>query len=507
MIPNETPRGRLPPAWFGSLSGIERARLISQVRVPVFPFARLFGIRITHVVPGGATVVSPAAESMLQFGGHLNVLAPLIGALEAATITALPPGSIATPLKVVVDSFRPAHPQPGNLIARARVLNSSRLFVFVEARLEDSEGRHIAQGTLQSAVEPLDPAPPKAPESIPHVEEPVYETPDPHQRSPHRDETFSLIANEADAARILRELAPGSPIPSPLSQLLGATLLDLNPGTATIQIPASEWFSLLSATVSTSVIACLAELTAQTVALTVHEPGQLVLANDELVRFIRPIPTDDRPIVAHGTIIEHVKDRLHIETKVKDADGRLAASYSATFTMLEESRRPRRNQETARRVLATLLFTDIVDSTKHAERLGDAKWRKLLNEQRAIVRAEISQHNGTEIDTAGDGFFVRFESPAQAIEAARAASRAVRKLDIELRAGVHTGECEIEKNRPTGMAVHLASRIQSFAAPSEILVSSTVRELATGAGLRFADRGEHEFKGVPEKWRVYAVDG
>jgi class 3 adenylate cyclase len=121
------------------------------------------------------------------------------------------------------------------------------------------------------------------------------------------------------------------------------------------------------------------------------------------------------------------------------------------------------------------------------------------------VRRELSRHNGTEIDTAGDGFFVRFDSPAQAIEAARAAVRATARLDIKIRAGIHAGECELKGNRLAGMAVHIAARVQAAAQPGEVLVSSTVKDLAVGSGLRFADRGEQNLKGVPDPWRLYAV--
>jgi class 3 adenylate cyclase len=156
-------------------------------------------------------------------------------------------------------------------------------------------------------------------------------------------------------------------------------------------------------------------------------------------------------------------------------------------------------------VLATLLFTDIVDSTAHTGRLGDAAWRALLEEQRVAVRREVSRYSGTEMDTAGDGFFARFESPGAAIAAARAARTATRKLGLEIRAGIHTGECEMDGSKLAGMAVHIAARIQGKAEPGEILASSTVKDLAVGAGLRFADQGEHALKGVPDPWRLYAV--
>ena len=156
-------------------------------------------------------------------------------------------------------------------------------------------------------------------------------------------------------------------------------------------------------------------------------------------------------------------------------------------------------------MLATLLFTDIVDSTGHADRLGDAAWHALLEQHKLAVRREISRHNGTEVDTTGDGFFVRFDSPAHAIQAARAVRLATVPLGIEIRAGIHTGECELEGSRLAGMAVHIAARIQAAAAAGEILVSSTVKDLAVGSNVRFTDKGETTLKGVPDPWRIYAV--
>ena len=204
-------------------------------------------------------------------------------------------------------------------------------------------------------------------------------------------------------------------------------------------------------------------------------------------------------------MVEPVPDLFVGETRIHDADGRLVAIHSGSVARLDVARRAGRQRTESRRVLATLLFTDIVDSTGHAQRLGNARWRELLEEHKQAVRREVSRCNGTEVDTAGDGFFVRFDSPAHAIEAARAARRATAPLGIEIRAGIHTGECELEGNRLAGMAVHIAARIQGAAQAGEILVSSTVRDLATGSTIRFADRGEQTLTGVPDPWRLYAV--
>ncbi len=157
------------------------------------------------------------------------------------------------------------------------------------------------------------------------------------------------------------------------------------------------------------------------------------------------------------------------------------------------------------RVLATILFTDIVGSTELAARLGDAAWRELLARHHAIVRRELARFQGRELDTAGDGFFATFDGPARAVLAAAALREPLRAIGIDVRAGVHTGECEVSDGKIVGIAVSIGARISSLAGPGEILVSSTVKDLVAGSGLRFEDRGEHQLKGVPETWRVFAL--
>jgi pimeloyl-ACP methyl ester carboxylesterase len=158
------------------------------------------------------------------------------------------------------------------------------------------------------------------------------------------------------------------------------------------------------------------------------------------------------------------------------------------------------------RVLATVLFTDIVDSTARAAALGDRAWRDLLQAHHAIVRRELGRFRGREIDTAGDGFLTSFDGPARAVRCACAIRDAVRALGVQIRAGLHTGECEIMGDKLSGLAVHIGSRVAAAAGPGEVWVSSTVKDLVAGAGLRFSDRGAHELKGVPGEWRLFAVE-
>ena len=164
-----------------------------------------------------------------------------------------------------------------------------------------------------------------------------------------------------------------------------------------------------------------------------------------------------------------------------------------------------REQAEFDRVLRTVLFTDIVGSTEHAARLGDARWRQLVEKHHAQVRSLLDRFGGREVDTAGDGFFATFDGPARGIRCARALVEAVHALDIEIRAGVHTGECELIDGKVGGMAINIGARIASAAQPSEVLVSQTVKDLVVGSTLAFDDRGHHELRGVPGSWRLYSV--
>ena len=157
------------------------------------------------------------------------------------------------------------------------------------------------------------------------------------------------------------------------------------------------------------------------------------------------------------------------------------------------------------RVLATVLFTDIVDSTGWARRLGDAGWRTRLEQHQRMVRGELDRHRGREVKTTGDGFLATFDGPARAIHCARGIRDAAGKIGLAVRAGVHAGECEIMGDDVGGIAVHTAARVLDSAAPGEVMVSRTVKDLVAGSGLEFEDRGERELKGLEGSWRLYAV--
>jgi class 3 adenylate cyclase/pimeloyl-ACP methyl ester carboxylesterase len=208
----------------------------------------------------------------------------------------------------------------------------------------------------------------------------------------------------------------------------------------------------------------------------------------------------------------------YVAERIPGAEIRELSGFAGMFTWIDDGVHEQTIRETERfvtemggpaepeRILTTVLFTDIVGSTERAARLGDRAWRELIARHHAAVRSEIARFRGREIDTAGDGVFASFDGPARAIACAHAIRRTLGDLGLDVRAGVHTGECELDGGKLRGIAVHIGARVAHQAAPGEVLVSSTVKDLVAGSGLEFEDRGAHELKGVPGEWRLYAVD-
>ena len=165
----------------------------------------------------------------------------------------------------------------------------------------------------------------------------------------------------------------------------------------------------------------------------------------------------------------------------------------------------RDEQSTFDRVLATVLFTDIVDSTAQAAALGDRRWREVREDHDTVVRAHLARFRGREVKTMGDGFLATFDGPARAVRCAMTLTAAMALLGIEIRTGLHTGEVELDGDDVAGMAVAIGARVGALTGPSDVLVSQTVKDLVAGSGLSFEDAGEHELKGVPDRWRLYRV--
>jgi class 3 adenylate cyclase len=208
---------------------------------------------------------------------------------------------------------------------------------------------------------------------------------------------------------------------------------------------------------------------------------------------------------ANQYLADHIPDASYVRLPGKE-HWEILGDQDAVLDEYETFVRSVQNEESALdRVLATVLFTDMVGSSEIAARLGDHGWRDVVERHHATVRSLLARYRGREVDTAGDGFFATFDGPARAATCAMAIVRAVRPLGIEVRAGVHTGEVQTIAGKAGGLAVVIGSRVGAAAGPSEVLVSQTVKDLVAGSGLQFEHRGTRELKGVPGEWNLYAV--
>jgi class 3 adenylate cyclase len=215
----------------------------------------------------------------------------------------------------------------------------------------------------------------------------------------------------------------------------------------------------------------------------------------------------DDPILlpARGTYIaDHVPGAKYVELPGRNVYHFVEPGWRASFHEIREFLNGQQGEVPDDRVLATVLFTDIVDSTRRAAEIGDRDWRALLDAHDAVVRAQLARFRGREVNTSGDGFLAMFDGPQRAIRCAMAIRDAVQALGIEVRAGLHTGECEVRGDDIGGIAVHIGARVSALAGPSDVLVSSTLRDLVIGSGLEFEERGTHE-QGVPGEGRLFAV--
>jgi class 3 adenylate cyclase len=226
----------------------------------------------------------------------------------------------------------------------------------------------------------------------------------------------------------------------------------------------------------------------RTPALILHRPAETVTASES----------------SHW-LAEHLPEARFVELPGRDAHA-WGEGSDELLDVVEEFVTGERHPQEPVRNLATVLFTDIVDSTSRAAELGDARWSELHSAHLALVRSTLREHRGREVDSAGDGVFAMFDGPARAVSCARSLIERLRELEIEIRAGVHTGEVDTDGSKVVGIAVHIGARICALAGGGEILVSSTVRDLVAGSDLVFADRGVHELTGVPQPWQLYAVE-
>jgi class 3 adenylate cyclase/pimeloyl-ACP methyl ester carboxylesterase len=239
----------------------------------------------------------------------------------------------------------------------------------------------------------------------------------------------------------------------------------------------------------------LAELDVSAVLPTVRVPTLVVQHADDLL-----IPPEWGRYIA-----DHIPGAKYVELPGRNMYHFVEPGWRSSFREISEFLTGQRAEVADDRVLATVLFTDIVDSTRRAAEIGDREWHALLDAHDAVVRAQLSRFRGREVNTSGDGFLAMFDGPQRAIRCAMAIRDAVQGLGIEVRVGLHTGECEVRGDDIGGIAVHIGARVSALAGPNDVLVSRTLRDLVIGSGIEFEDRGAHQLKGVPGEWHLSAV--
>lgn len=488
MITNEPVRGRIAPPWFASLSGLERIQALSNRYISTPPFLRLFGLKLGHVTPGYCAWTMPASAWLSVEPGFVDICGLAITATESAAMTMLPPGFDIRPILLSSFPIRPAVPGRGHLVARARVLHTSSFFILVSFEIEDSSGRSTAMGMARFRIESVDPAPPPPPAKLTRVEDPVYESKDPIQRP-------------------LTERSSGRSRNDPFTEFLDAATTQHTSGLFESMLQPSEWHCCFHPTVSAGFIASLCANIATSIAYRNLPEGTSFSGLEQSIHFYRPVAVDGSAL--RCSVDPYIRDTgtpvLVIDGSLTNARGELIAMVAGLGVEIPAGERRSRNEPQAKRILATLLFSDIVGSTDHIAKLGDAGWRELRDQHHQAIRALLIEFGGTEVDTAGDGFLVRFESPASSLEYARSIRDAVTPLGLQLRIGIHTGECELKGREVIGMAVHVAARLQGAADPGEIICSEIVKSLALGSEHAFHSRGPRELKGVPGTWELFAL--
>jgi class 3 adenylate cyclase len=500
-VADEPVRGAVAEASFFSLSGMEQARRVMRGLEAPYPVHHLVGHRLTQVGTGTAAATMPVSPWLQSLEGTVDFRILMEATLYYAVLTGAPPATEVQATAMAINNMRPCRLESETLVTRARTLNTGPTFTLADVLVEDAQGRGVAHGTATYIIRGIDPPPPAHRGSEAPYQRPSYPTPDPWQR-PLSWSPRDMRLDELPALEVARRIIAGEFPNIPLLELLGGRLVEASEGAAVFALLAGESLAYPTRQVAPGVIASLAWFALSAPMMTLASPGQRQAVLDQSVTFLAPVPTDGREVLARGRITHRRGDVLLSTAEMIDADGNTVAVSHQT-SLLMAARRPTAVEP--ERVLATVLFTDIVGSTLQAGRLGDARWQELLDEHHALVRRQLQLFKGREVKTTGDGFLATFDSPGRAVQAARAIRDGVGRLGLEIRAGLHTGECEVSGADVAGIAVHIASRVQGLADTGEILVTGTVHDLVTGSGLRFGDRGRQSLKGVEGDWQLFSL--
>jgi uncharacterized protein (TIGR00369 family) len=506
----EAPQGSTWGAEVLQLPGLEMLRASLERRLPEPPVTKLTGLRLSEVGLGMASAWMPASAwwqsaAGVFLAGTTAFVANL--ALASSVLTSAPAGMGVTTTELSVSFLRAATVRSQTIIGRGRLIHATRSLGLAEATLEDARGRLLGHSSSRSVLYRADPeilAARRLPEAH------TSDLAEPYLREVE-GEIFGQEYWDTTAGLTVMQQFQDEKFLPPCFRLLGVRGVEAREGTMTVAMAASGWLCNGFGVVYSGAVAYLADV-AITLAAGTTVPAATGFSTIDLKLYLlRPVLPADGELIARATVTHRGRTIAIATCEITGPDGALIAQAAGSVLILPARHWVRPVQVAdeitaeAGRVLTTVLFTDIVGSTRRAAELGDDRWRQLLAEHHATVRDQIRRFRGREVDTAGDGFLIAFDGAARAVRCAMAVRERLRRIGLEVRAGVHAGECEEVGGQLVGIAVHIGSRVLSIAQPGEVLVSSTVRDLVAGSGIEFDDRGEHALKGIADQWHLYAA--
>jgi uncharacterized protein (TIGR00369 family) len=505
----EPPQGSTWGPEVLELPGLELLRSSVERRLPDPPITKLTGLRLSEVGLGMASAWMPASgwwqsAAGVFLAGTTAFVADM--ALGSAVLTSAPPGMGMTTSELSVSFLRAPTIRSQTLIGRGRLIHATRSLGLAEATVEDARGRLLCQASARCVLYRANPEVLTA-RRLPEAA--AADLPDPYFREVEGDVYGQEYWDATPGLTVMRQLVEG--MSPPCFRLLGVRGVRAQEGTMSMAMAASGWLCNAAGVVYSGALAYLADAAITLAAGTTVPAGTAFSTIDLKLYLLRPVLPTDGELTAHATVAHRGQRVAIANCQITGPDTTVIAQATGSVLILPGRHWERPVQVAdeiipeSSRVLTTVLFTDIVGSTQRVAELGDSRWRQILAEHHAIIREQIQRFRGREVDTAGDGFLIAFDGAARAVDCALAIRQHLHGMGLELRAGVHAGECEETGGKLVGIAVHIGSRLLGVAQPGEVLASSTVRDLVAGSGIEFEDRGEHALKGIAGQWHLFTA--
>lgn len=510
LIVRESPQGATWGADVLQTPGLDLLRASLERRLPDAPVTKLTGLRLSEIGLGTASAWMPAtmwwqSGAGVFLAGTTAFVADM--ALSGSVLTSAPAGMGVTTSELSVNFLRVPTTRSQTIIGRGRLIHATRSLGLAEATLEDARGRLLGHSSSRCVLFHVDPEV-LAARRLPEV--PPSDMTEPYRRTVEGEVYGPEYWDTTPGLAAMQQVVSGAFLP-PCFRLMGIRGLQAAEGEMTMAMPASGWLCNSFGVVYGGAIAFLADAAIILAAATTVPAATAFNTIDLKLYFLRPALPAEGELIARAKLVHRGRTIAVATCDITGPEGALIAQATGSVLILpgRHWERPVQvaDEITAEsgRVLTTVLFTDIVDSTRRAAEIGDNRWRRVLADHNAVVREQIRRFRGREVDTTGDGFLITFDGAARAVHCAIAIRQRVRRMGLEVRSGIHAGECEESGGTLVGIAVHIGARVVAAALPGEILVSSTVRDLVAGSELEFDNRGEHTLKGISGTWRLYAA--